>query len=40
MGELSSVVDVEARPGPIVVDPCATAIIVVDATSSAAGVSG
>jgi ureidoacrylate peracid hydrolase len=30
MGELSSAVDVEARPGPIVVDPCATAIIVVD----------
>jgi ureidoacrylate peracid hydrolase len=30
MGELSSAVDVEARPGPVVVDPCATAIIVVD----------
>ena len=30
MGELSSAVDVEARPGPIVVDPCATAIVVVD----------
>jgi ureidoacrylate peracid hydrolase len=30
MGELSSAVDVEARPGSIVVDPCATAIIVVD----------
>ena len=30
MGEMSSAVDVEARPGPIVVDPGATAIIVVD----------
>src|ERR1700712_1100052 len=30
MGELSRAVDVEARPGPVVVDPCATAIIVVD----------
>jgi len=30
MGELSSAVEVEARPGPIVVDPCATAIVVVD----------
>jgi ureidoacrylate peracid hydrolase len=27
---MSSAVDVEARPGPIVVDPCATAIVVVD----------
>jgi len=30
MGEMSSAVDVEARPGPIAVDPGATAIIVVD----------
>jgi len=30
MGQMRSAVDVEARPDPIVVDPCATAIIVVD----------
>jgi ureidoacrylate peracid hydrolase len=30
MGQMSSAVAVEARPHPIVVDPCATAIIVVD----------
>ena len=30
MGQMRSAVDVEARPDPIVVDPGATAIIVVD----------
>src|SRR3954453_11437002 len=40
MGLMSSAVEVEARPGPIVVDPGATAIIVVDMQNDFAAAGG